>query len=72
MKVVTSDSVSLIYPYVHPDGKEESGLDTCIVVRPDKTLKLLWADAPIMTPAAARMLAEALLHAVEVAETGRE
>lgn len=71
MKVVQGTAATVIYPFLLPDA-EVSGHDNRIVAREDGTVKLIWVDAPLMSAEAARKLAEALLHASEVAEKGQK
>lgn len=70
MKVVPGN-VTLIFPFVSPDGQEVSS-STCLIVYPNSNIKIVDCGPVVITPEAARKLAQALLHAAGVAEAGRE
>lgn len=68
MKVSVDYEVTRIYPFIQADG--EPGVSSeYINVYPNGTLRLVRPHRAVMTPEAARMLAEALLHAAGLAET---
>lgn len=66
MKVVAGDSVTLIYPFITPDG-EPGNASSQIVVWPNRSIKLLMGN-PLMDIRAARTLAQALEYAAGLAE----
>lgn len=71
MKIVTKNKETRIYPFLKPEA--EGGSDTYIIVRERGTIRLdLSSRALVLSPEAARTLAEALLHAVSLVEEGRE
>lgn len=71
MKIVTETAMTLIYPFRSPDA-EVSKYDCRIVLYPDSTVKIVWDHAPLMELQDARTLAQALLHAAEMAERGQK
>jgi hypothetical protein len=71
MKVVTKNKETRIFPFLKPEA--EGGSDTYIIVRERGMIRLDQRSKTfVLSAEAARTLAEALLHAVEVAERGRE
>lgn len=71
MKVVADNEVTRIYPFIQADG--EPGISSeYIKVYPNKTIRLVRPHRAMMSAEAARLLAEALLRAARLAETGRE
>lgn len=71
MKIVTGDSVTIIYPFVKPDS-DVVGFREQIIVWPDGTMGLRWDSKVRLDPEAARTLAKALLHAVQIAQNGQK
>ena len=67
MKISEQQGLTFIYPYLSQDGEAEGPL-TCLVIYPEGTINLNWYDAVMMDAEHARMLAKALLYAVEMAE----
>lgn len=64
MKVTQQQGITFIYPYLSQDGEAEGPL-TYLVIYPEGAIRLNWV---MLDAERARMLAEALLYAVEVAE----
>lgn len=71
MKVVTSNETTQISPFLKPDA--EGGSDTRILIRKRGTIMLSQSSTiTVMSTEAARTLAEALLHAVQIAQNGQK
>lgn len=70
MKIIEGQTATVIYPFVLPDG-EASGNDLRLIIWPHGTIKL-WIGQPVLLPEAAKILAQALLHAVEIAQKGQK
>jgi hypothetical protein len=70
MKIVVRDDRTLIYPFLQPD-ELPTVLTGCIIIYKTGAIRLDELDA-MMDAGAARTLAQALLHAVEVAEKGQK
>lgn len=68
MKIVTGDSVTFVYPFVLPDGEPNNSEK--LIVWPDGTI-LVSLGRPMMSAENVRLLAKALLHAVEVSQKGQ-
>lgn len=71
MKVEVDNEVTRIYPFAPVDGEPGIGAEF-IIVYPNKTLRHVRSHRAVMTTEMARTLAEALLHAAEIAEKGRK
>lgn len=71
MKVEAGNGVIWVYPYVEPEG--EPGPNTeYIAIYPNKTIQLVRLHTTRMSAKAAHTLAEALLHAAELAENSKK
>lgn len=72
MKVNVGDLEEVFFPFVEPDGKAGNS-SICIVVHSSGAIKLINPGSILLLDAkAAQTLAEALLHAVSLAEKGRD
>lgn len=69
MKVMQADSVTFIYPFVEQEN--DVGASERLIIWPNGSIKLLTGDLLLDTKAA-RTLAEALLHASEIAKNGQK
>lgn len=71
MKIVTKNKETRIYPFLKPEA--EGGSDTYIIVRERGVIRLDQSSRfLVMSAEAARTLAEALLHASEIAQKGQK
>lgn len=71
MKVEAGSGVTWVYPYVEPEGEPGPSAEF-IAIYPNKTIALVRPHTARMSAEDARKLAQALLHAAEMAEKGRE
>ena len=71
MKVEAGNGVIWVYPYVAPEGEPGPSAEF-IAIYPNKSIQLVRSHAVRMDAEAARTLAQALLHAAEMAGKGRE
>lgn len=67
MKVVATENGTIIYPFVKPDS-EVVGFRERVEVWPDGTMNLYWDNKVRLDAEAAQKLAEALLHAANIAQ----
>lgn len=68
MKIVTSENTIFIHPFVLADGEPNNSEK--IIAWPDGGI-MVSLGRPMMNAEAARKLAQALLHAMEMVEKGR-
>lgn len=71
MKVIPSDEVTRIYPFIQADG--EPGVSSeYIIVYPNRTIRHVRPHRAVMSAENVRLLAQALEYAAGLAEKGRE
>lgn len=71
MKVVASENGTIIHPFASPD-QQGGDPNEYIIVYPNGSITLSRRPWPEMDAEAARQLAEALLHATEIAQSGQK
>lgn len=71
MKVEAGNGVTWIYPYVEPEGEPGPSAEF-IAIYPNKTIALVRPHTVRMSADNARKLAQALLHAAEIAQNGQK
>lgn len=69
MKVEVSEGVIWVYPYVKPEGEPGPSAEF-IAIYPNKSIQLVRPHTIRMSAEAAQKLANALLHAANIAQNG--